>query len=135
MNLFESGKNINILVDNLFSKIFVKPVLNDISLMVLEKAYAQAYGNFEITNMGHSCDSLRDMTGAPTEYIDIKSSAELGLKLKNIFAHKFPLIIASKVNVKMAFLSPKHSFNILDFKTEGNNLLLKLRDPRGIDCS
>ena len=53
-------------VDNLFPKIFVKPVFNDISLMILEKAYAQVYGNFEITNMGHSCDSLRDITGAPS---------------------------------------------------------------------
>lgn len=35
VNLFESGKSIRILVDNLFPKIFAKPVFNDISLMVL----------------------------------------------------------------------------------------------------
>lgn len=54
------------MVENLFPKVFAKPVDNDISLMVLQKAYAQAYGNFDIINIGHSCDSLRDMTGAPT---------------------------------------------------------------------
>lgn len=59
-------------MDNVFPKVFVKPVENDISLMILEKAYAQAYGNYSVLNMGHACDSLRDLTGAPTEYIDLK---------------------------------------------------------------
>lgn len=35
VNLFESGKSMNIIVDNEFPKIFAKPVGNDISLMVL----------------------------------------------------------------------------------------------------
>lgn len=65
------------MVDNLFPKVFAKPVGNDISLMVLEKAYAQAYGNFDVINMGHSCDSLRDVTGAPTYYIDLKDKMKL----------------------------------------------------------
>ena len=46
VNLFESGKSIRMQVDNLFPKVFTKPVGNDISPMILEKAYAQAYGNF-----------------------------------------------------------------------------------------
>ena len=33
-------------VDNLFPKLYCKPVGNDISPMILEKAYAQSYGNF-----------------------------------------------------------------------------------------
>lgn len=33
-------------VDNLFQKVYCKPVLNDISPIVMEKAYAQSYGNF-----------------------------------------------------------------------------------------
>jgi hypothetical protein len=32
--------------------------------------------------MGHSCDSLRDMTGAPSEYIDLKDKTELITKIK-----------------------------------------------------
>ena len=27
--------------------------------------------------MGHACDSLRDMTGAPTDYIDLKDKDKL----------------------------------------------------------
>jgi hypothetical protein len=41
--------------------------------MIMEKAYAQLYGNYEVINLGHSSDALRDLTGAPTEYIDLKN--------------------------------------------------------------
>ena len=96
VNLFESGKNIEIIVDNLFPKIFVKPVGNDISPMILEKAYAQAYGNFSILKIGHAYDSLRDLTGAPSEYIDIKSEGALINKIKEAFHEKYPIVIATK---------------------------------------
>ncbi len=59
-------------VDNSFPGLYVKPAGNDISPMILEKAYAQVYGNFQIINMGHASDALRDLTGAPTEYLDFK---------------------------------------------------------------
>ena len=70
--LFESGKCLEILVDNLFDKIYCKPVLNDISPIILEKAYAQSYGNFDILRIGHANDSLRDLTGAPAVYLDLR---------------------------------------------------------------
>lgn len=60
-------------VDNLFQKLYCKPVLNDISPIVLEKAHAQSYGNFEVINFGHATDALRDLTGAPTVYLDFKN--------------------------------------------------------------
>lgn len=44
--MFESGKLIEVIVDNLFPNVYVRPVGNDISPMLLEKAYAQAYGSF-----------------------------------------------------------------------------------------
>lgn len=30
------------------------------------------YGNYQILNYGHSCDSIHDLTGAPTVYIDLR---------------------------------------------------------------
>lgn len=56
-------------VDNLFPKVYSRPIENDIGPMILEKAYAQLYGNYEIINNGYSADSLRDLTGAPSEYL------------------------------------------------------------------
>ena len=60
------------IVDNLYPKMFCKPVLNDISPMVLEKAYAQLYGNYDVIYMGHASDAMRDITGAPAIYVDFK---------------------------------------------------------------
>lgn len=34
--------------------------------MIIEKAYAQTYGSFEVINVGYAIDALRDLTGAPT---------------------------------------------------------------------
>ena len=53
-------------VDNLFTKIYSKPIGNDITTMVIEKAYAQLYGNYQVISHGYSADSLRDLTGAPS---------------------------------------------------------------------
>jgi hypothetical protein len=39
---------------------------NNISLMILEKAYAQAFGSFCVLNFGHARDALQNLTGAPT---------------------------------------------------------------------
>ena len=47
-------------------------MLNDISPIILEKAYAQSYGNFDILTIGHANDALRDLTGAPAFYLDLK---------------------------------------------------------------
>lgn len=62
--MFESGKFIEVIVDNLFSNLYVKPVGNDISPMLLEKAYAQVYGSFDVVNLGYAIDAMRDLTGA-----------------------------------------------------------------------
>lgn len=101
------------LVDNLFPKLYCKPVLNDISPMVLEKAYAQSYGNFEVINMGHACDSLRDLTGATTVYLDFKDKENFRTKIKSAFVNKYGVVIASKKDQIHPDISPKHSYNVL----------------------
>jgi hypothetical protein len=45
--------------------------------MIMEKAYAQLYGNYEVINLGHASDALRDLTGSPTEYIDLKIEKDM----------------------------------------------------------
>jgi hypothetical protein len=60
-------------------------VANDISPMILEKAYAQIYGNYKVIVLGHSSDALRDLTGAPTSYIDLKNSIQLKDQIKSAF--------------------------------------------------
>jgi hypothetical protein len=52
--------------------IFSKPFNNDIWVMLLEKMYAKVYGGYRNIDFGFSTDALKDLTGAPAEYIDIK---------------------------------------------------------------
>lgn len=119
------------IVDNLFPKLYCKPVLNDISPMVLEKAYAQSYGNFEVVNMGHACDSLRDLSGATTVYLDLKNKEDFRTKIKAAFLSKYGVVIASKKEHVHPDISPKHSYNVLSYENIKGNVYLLLRDPRG----
>jgi len=53
--------------------LYAKPIDGDISVMLLEKAYAKMYGGWSNIHLGFSCDALRDLSGAPTEYIDLQN--------------------------------------------------------------
>lgn len=118
-------------VENMFTKVYCQPVGNDVSPMILEKAFAQVYGNYEVIVLGHASDALRDLTGAPTAYIDLKDKTIMEAQIMQAFEKKYPLVIASKQVARNQSISMKHSYNVLDVKKHMNELFLKLRDPRG----
>ena len=103
------------IVDNLFPNVYCRPVGNDISPMILEKAYAQSYGNYDVINLGHSNVALRDLTGATTVYLDFTDKSQLIHDLKDAFENQFPVVIASKTPKVHASLSPKHSYIVLGY--------------------
>ena len=42
--------------------------------MLIEKAFAKEYGrSYRRIEVGYSLDALKDLTGAPAEYIDLKN--------------------------------------------------------------
>lgn len=80
VRMFESGIYTTVRLDNKFpataltkQPLYAKPIDGDISVMLLEKAYAKMYGGWQNIHLGHSCDALRDLSGAPTEYIDLQN--------------------------------------------------------------
>jgi hypothetical protein len=50
--------------------------------MFLEKAYAKLYGGYKSLDLGHSSIALGDLTGAPTEYIDLDDLNEAWVRLE-----------------------------------------------------
>jgi hypothetical protein len=63
--------------------------------------------------MGHGSDALRDLSGAPTFYIDLKDKQMMRNKIEMAFATKSALVIASKKDIVNPTISAKHSYNIL----------------------
>jgi calpain-15 len=122
--MFESGKLIEVIVDNLFPNVYVRPVGNDISPMLLEKAYAQVYGSFEVVSLGYAIDAMRDLTGAPIEELALKDKARLRTRVKECFQNKYGMVIASKVEGVTPCLSAKHSYNVLNYEIVGGELFL-----------
>ena len=129
--MFESGKSVSIDVDNLFPKVYSPPIGDDISPMVLEKAYAQLYGHYQILKIGYSADALRDLTGAPSEFLELKDKAKIKRELEKIFKNFCPAVIDSLAQTTSDYITPKHSYILLDYKIKNNDFYLKIRDPTG----
>jgi hypothetical protein len=60
---------------------FCLPKDGEIWPLLLEKLYAKTYGNYSKIVVGYSADALRDLTGAPSEYIDIKDTEIAWIKM------------------------------------------------------
>ena len=69
------GEWTNIVVDDYFpcfnnTTAFSRANGDELWVLLLEKAYAKAYGSYEIIEGGNPAFALRDLTGAPYENID-----------------------------------------------------------------
>ena len=53
--------------------LYTKPSQGQIWGLLLEKAYARIYGGYSNIAVGYAGDALKDLTGAPSQYIDLKN--------------------------------------------------------------
>lgn len=60
-----------------------KTTQSEIWIMLLEKAYAKAYGSYAIIDMGEPIYALRDLTGAP--YVELRNLVTASLEMSNVF--------------------------------------------------
>ncbi|KAL4466552.1 hypothetical protein ABPG72_010603 [Tetrahymena utriculariae] len=159
----ESGEWRQIVIDdylvcqqNTYSPSFALSIRNGIWVQLLEKAYAKVinqfslkssvklnifylqqkcYGGYGNIEVGYSFDSLRDLTGSPTEYVDIKNNyGEAFDLIKKSIQKQFILTISSKVSAND--INSNHSFTIQDAREVMNSKgqlvkLLKLKNPLG----
>jgi calpain-15 len=110
---------------------FVKPTQNqrEIWVMLLEKAYAKAYGGYYKLNLGRAGEALRDLTGAPSYgytmaecRVDPERRAKVWKKVVSAFQNKY-LVCASSLHtgtgtenrLKNGILTD-HVYSILDMQ-------------------
>ena len=66
--------------------------------MLLEKAYAKAYLGYKNIILGFAGDALKDLTGAPSEYIDLENEENSWKGLKNARKENFALCASTKTS-------------------------------------
>jgi len=66
--------------------------------MLIEKAYAKIYGNYSNIEVGYSADALKDLTGAPSEYIDLKDLEVAWKKMNYALHNNYVLTVSSKID-------------------------------------
>ena len=111
----------------------------EIWAMLLEKAYAKAYGSYwSIGQGGMSNDALKDLTGAPCIYIDLEKPDDEAGALKNIIeGDKLNFIITCSSKGQGESKNPKgiiegHAYTLVGAIKMSNGVnVLKLRNPWG----
>lgn len=106
--------------------------------MLLEKAYAKAYGAYwNIGGAGAPCRALKDLTGAPTEFIKFKDHTDDEIFNKILTADKKNYIMVSptkgnpnEVQTDMGMI-PFHAYTVISALKVKGEKLIKLRNPHG----
>ena len=103
---------------------------NELWVMLLEKAYAKAYLGYKNIVLGFAGDALKDLTGAPSEYIDLENEEKSWKGLKNARKENFALCASTKTSELESNLISKHNYAIIDLKEiNKKELWLKLQNP------
>ena len=155
INMFDMGVETDFVVDDFFpctpdNKIAfsgpkVEKGVTELWVLLLEKAWAKRFGSYWAIDAGATEDSLRDLTGAPCENIEVTES-RLWDKLNEANSKNFIITAASSGEegcgdlVNEMGLVNFHAYAIIDAQevdTNTNNTkkkkeqLLKIRNPWG----
>ena len=121
---------------------FSKGKDNELWVILLEKAYAKAFGSYYTIEGGDPADALRDLTGAPTEAMDDQQDTNKLWRFV-LNAEKSHWIICCytqstdiREEQKCIGIIQGHAYTILDVRelrdADNNQIrLLKIRNPWG----
>jgi len=103
---------------------------NELWVMLIEKAYAKAYLGYKNIILGFAGDALKDLTGAPSEYIDLENEERAWKGLKTARKDNFVLCASTKTSELDSNLLSKHNYAVVDLKeVNKKELWLKLQNP------
>ncbi|GMR57848.1 hypothetical protein PMAYCL1PPCAC_28043, partial [Pristionchus mayeri] len=117
---------------------------NQLWVPLVEKAYAKALGQYAKLRAGRTVEGLALLTGAPCETINLEeddleadliwarllSAKEAGYVMGASCGAGAKRKVPEEVSASLGLLT-QHAYSILDVRQEGNNRLLRVRNPWG----
>lgn len=109
-------------------------------VMLLEKAYAKMYGSYDIIEGGNPPLALRDLTGAPHDFLESSNPEEVWRYIMDSEASQYLLTCYTKSTDIREEKNPLgivsgHAYSILDAQevqtADGNVRILQIRNPWG----
>lgn len=106
--------------------------------MLLEKAYAKVYGGYwNIGTGGFAEDALKDLTGAPTEYVSLEDkidSEDLWRRIRYWDDKKYVIVTGSRgddgVKISVGIIQG-HAYTIINAHEINGERVLEMRNPWG----
>jgi calpain-15 len=119
---------------------FTKSNGNELWVLILEKAYAKMYGSYDVIEGGHPSLALRDLTGAPYDFIESSDENEVWNYISDSNTKGYLITCYTKsTNVKEEQnplgIVYGHAYSILDCAVvkgpRGNDRIVQVRNPWG----
>ena len=108
----------------------------EIWTMLIEKAYAKIFGNYEIIEEGFCSEALNILTGAICEDIETEDENFI-FKIKECFSKEYVITAAcysSEIKdedfLKVGLVA-KHAYSVLDIQQIKGQIIFQLRNPWG----
>lgn len=106
--------------------------------LLLEKAFAKVYGGYwNIGGAGVPCRALKDLTGAPTEFIKTSSltDTELYDRIKEADFNEYIMVAPTNnepnlVETNLGMI-PWHAYTVISAMKINEEMVVKLRNPHG----
>lgn len=106
--------------------------------LILEKALAKVYGGYwNIGGAGVPCRALKDLTGAPTEFLKFDDLTDSDLFEKILEADENEFIMVAPTNNEVNLVEtnlgmvPWHAYTVLTAMKISGEMVVKLRNPHG----
>jgi len=116
---------------------FSKSNGNELWVLILEKAWAKACGNYEKTVIGYASEALRALTGAPVRFLDHEFEEDIWQiileadKLKHVVCCSAGKPNLSSADFQSVGLVSDHAYSVVSVHEVQGEKLLKLHNPWG----
>ena len=138
-----NGKPKHMVVDDLIpcskyskSPLFTKPIGNEIWVLLVEKAWAKAIGNYLSAESMTPDHMMEDLTSAPGygNYFRDEGNVTKQQRVEEVVKHDqlgYIIVLTSVSNKKIEGIANHHAYSLLKVYEHEGNKIFKIRNPWG----